>query len=744
MSHACICDWLGLPAEAWPPDHYRLLGLPLGEGDAARIEQQVHDRLEVVRRYQLLQPDHVTEAMNRLAQAFVCLTDPQAKKEYDAKLSQTPALGPVVDDAIAEAPAVDSPDPLAWLYSREAQTAAAARAVTQLDVPAVEFKGPPDDAEMRGPESAPPVRRSGALALSGNGDTATPVSSPHDSILEAAKTSASARRGLGTKRALYHRVARTRQLLRVWYEVGQFLRHPGRRLVKPVEATDLIHGLITLRTELKSFPPLLGQAGQPGYLVIALARQQVIVPTFQTLLPSQREALARDWRAGLKLLDAHLQFLRQELRVTRRRGLLGHVTRGLSSLLHARLGLLLMSLMILAFLIAFCRSVGAEWIGQLLESTDGTPAHSSVGEGLHSNGVANAPRANRHSDRETNPVQKDEPPLPPLEDPAKIGPPLPPEVKPPPAPEKNEEPNMPRRYLTEDIYCVTSVALLPDHRFAFRNSKGGLSFWGRSADSPTSVDLPNPLTEIVFSPRTAKVACGDEKGGIYLFNADAFGKEIRESGLKKAHEKAVDALAFSSDGKWLLSGGADGKVNLWDIGSGASNRNIAREMKRIRAAALSEFGERAYWGGDEGRVHAWDVANDRNIDLPNGPSDTITSLVLSPDDRFLYCTAKDRSIWQWDLKDSNKAPRREKLGAEATCLAVSPDGRFLLSGEERKINVWDARTGKYLHTIGGKYDLVFSLAFSADGKQVISGHERGVLILWPISMVEESGKSESK
>jgi WD40 repeat protein len=361
-----------------------------------------------------------------------------------------------------------------------------------------------------------------------------------------------------------------------------------------------------------------------------------------------------------------------------------------------------------------------------------------------SNRLADASRADLRSDRETHPVKKDEPSLPPSEKPPKVGPPLPPEVKPPPAPEKKEEPDMPRRYLTEDIYCVTSVVLLPDHRFAFRNSKGGLSFWGRSADSPTSVDLPDPLTGIVFSPRTAKVACGDEKGGIYLFNADAFGKEIREAGLKKAHEKAVDALAFSSDGKWLLSGAADGKVNLWDIGTGASNRTIASQMKRIRAVALSEFGERAYWGGDEGRVHARDVANDRNIDLANGPSDTITSLVLSRDDRFLYCAAKDKSIWQWDLKDSNKAPRREKLGAEATCLAVSPDGRFLLSGEERKINVWDARTGKYLHTFGGKYDLVFSLAFSPDGKQLISGHERGILILWPLSMVEESGKSESK
>ncbi|HZT82775.1 MAG TPA: hypothetical protein VFA26_21270, partial [Gemmataceae bacterium] len=84
MSHELICTWLGLPPGDWPPDHYRLLGLEPGESDSARIEERVHDRLEVVRRYQLLHPELVTEAMNRLAQAYVCLTDPDARRAYDS------------------------------------------------------------------------------------------------------------------------------------------------------------------------------------------------------------------------------------------------------------------------------------------------------------------------------------------------------------------------------------------------------------------------------------------------------------------------------------------------------------------------------------------------------------------------------------------------------------------------------------------------------------------------------------
>src|SRR5262245_48594981 len=81
-----ICTWLGIPPDQWPPNHYALLGLPHGEQDADVIERHVQQRLEQVRRYQLTNPEPATEAMNRIAQAFVCLTDPQARRVYDQSL----------------------------------------------------------------------------------------------------------------------------------------------------------------------------------------------------------------------------------------------------------------------------------------------------------------------------------------------------------------------------------------------------------------------------------------------------------------------------------------------------------------------------------------------------------------------------------------------------------------------------------------------------------------------------------
>jgi hypothetical protein len=322
MDHHLICTWLGLPAESWPPDHYRLLGLAPGESDLAVIEHQVHQRLEVVRRYQLIHPEPATEAMNRLAQALVCLSDPAAKRVYDASFLVPAAGVPAPVEVVpTEATSADLP----------AATASFVQASIDTQI----------DAAPAPLDEASPAE-------------VVPVEEPR----ETASVLRTAQRGLGTKRALYHRIAQTRKLLRAWEQAGRYLADPSRRINRPSEATELIHVLPAIRKLLRSFPPLLGVAGQPGYLVVSLARQPVIVPTFQTLLPSQREALARDWRAGHKLLIEHRQFLRGELRALRKRSAAGQVFRAVRTFVADRPGLILLVIAGIALGVALWKQVG--------------------------------------------------------------------------------------------------------------------------------------------------------------------------------------------------------------------------------------------------------------------------------------------------------------------------------------------------------------------------------------------------
>ena len=151
--------------------------------------------------------------------------------------------------------------------------------------------------------------------------------SPPDPAKEAARNSPDARRGLGTKRQLYHRLATTRQLINAWKRTGRYLAHPDRRLTRLAEANDLIQEFADIQELLKQFPPLMGEAGQPGYLVLALTKQPSVVPLFRGLSEDQREALARDWNAALDVLMQHRDFLREEVRSLRKKSRLARVIR---------------------------------------------------------------------------------------------------------------------------------------------------------------------------------------------------------------------------------------------------------------------------------------------------------------------------------------------------------------------------------------------------------------------------------
>jgi len=371
MSRELICSWLKIPSDRWPPDHYTLVGLQPGEADAARIERHIHERHEWLLRYQLAHPDQVTEALNRLAQAFICLTDPAAKRAYDAALLGKPGepeapAKQAHDSAIVRKPKEPQlpipppaaerrqtpPDPLAWLYGpwtegTRDKLVSALESNKPADAPA-----PP--AEPGPPPAAPaPAQTNGAVGATVPpapevAPPRLPPPAPADPVVEAAQ-SAIARRGLGTKRALYYRISRTRQLLRAWVQVGRYVGDATTQLRKRSDAVELVRQITSVRQLLQGFPPLLGQAGQPGYLVVALARQPMILQTFLALLPTQREALVRDWQAGLALLAAHRLFLREELWGLRRKSRIGRTLRAVQALFgeHPGLWLLLVALVTL-------------------------------------------------------------------------------------------------------------------------------------------------------------------------------------------------------------------------------------------------------------------------------------------------------------------------------------------------------------------------------------------------------------
>jgi len=298
MNSKILCNWLGILD--WPPDHYSLLGLKPGEEDAARIEHQVHERMAKLRCYQCSYPEEATEGMNRLAQAFICLTDALSKprRSENGKNGQSGQATLCV--------AVADTQPL----------------LPSLKNIEVDWKNAPPPVRMVTEQSGPAKTATTAQSSPASVSTtpAAPLAEPTASIGAPALEHTEALRGLGTLPALIERINQTRKFILAWNQAGKYLSNPGKKLTRPAEDAELTRRLNKVFELTADFPKIVGHPGQPGYRVVAMARLEMTAQMFKMLDPTQRECMARDWEAGYRVLLCHRRFLHAQFKHLRSRG----------------------------------------------------------------------------------------------------------------------------------------------------------------------------------------------------------------------------------------------------------------------------------------------------------------------------------------------------------------------------------------------------------------------------------------
>src|SRR5262249_22283168 len=103
------------------------------------------------------------------------------------------------------------------------------------------------------------------------------------------------------------------------------------------------------------------------------------------------------------------------------------------------------------------------------------------------------------------------------------------------------------------------------------------------------------------------------------------GREIHcfESGRVQVH-----AVAFSPDGRHVLSGHGDGTARIWDVETGKELRRFVRHRQRVTAVAFAQGGRWAISGSHDGTVRWWDSETGRPLgigrDLGKVQSITVT------------------------------------------------------------------------------------------------------------------------
>ncbi|KAE9463367.1 hypothetical protein C3L33_04737, partial [Rhododendron williamsianum] len=197
------------------------------------------------------------------------------------------------------------------------------------------------------------------------------------------------------------------------------------------------------------------------------------------------------------------------------------------------------------------------------------------------------------------------------------------------------------------------------------------------------------------------------------------------------HKHIVRACAFSEDTHFLLTGGVEKILRIYDLNRpDASPREVDKTPGSVRTVAWLHSDQTILSScTDMGGVRLWDVRTGDVVRSLETKS-PVTSAEVSQDGRYIT-TADGFTVKFWDanhfgLVKSYNMP----CTVESASLEPKFGYKFIAGGEDMWIRVFDFHTGEEIACNKGHHGPVHCVRFSPGGESYASGSEDGTIRIW--------------
>jgi WD40 repeat protein/tRNA A-37 threonylcarbamoyl transferase component Bud32 len=273
---------------------------------------------------------------------------------------------------------------------------------------------------------------------------------------------------------------------------------------------------------------------------------------------------------------------------------------------------------------------------------------------------------------------------------------------------------------------------------------GGKQAWLFKADTGAVIAGPLDHDAAVLagavSPDGRTLLTGDHGGSAWLWDA-ATGRRL--AGPFR-HADPVWAVAFRPDGQAFATGSGHsvhvaghmlgvGEARVWDVATGEVIQSAPRHARDVIAVAFTPDGRTLVTAGKDKTARFWDAATGAAVGGVIRHDGWVNALALGPDGRAVLTGSDDTTARLWSVPDAAPltAPLRHTRPVKA--VGVSPDGRLLLTAsEDATAQLWEARRGQPAGEPLRAPAPIQAAALSPAGGALVTGDHGGGLRLWGV------------